>query len=80
MFLDAKKHGKIVKQILVDGQDVTKRCKCVNAEEGWAMLYQTWPPTAEDVRQEVYELKVGKIEVVFTPVAQAALDLGGMLE
>ena len=44
------------------------------------MLYPTWPPSDYDVKTGVSELKTGKIEVIFTPEAQAFFDAGGKLE
>jgi hypothetical protein len=80
MILNAREHRKIVQKVFIDDIDITQRCFCLDTENEWVMLWPTWPPTLYDATNEIYELKVGKVRVVFTPEAQTMFDAGGILE
>jgi hypothetical protein len=59
--------ARLVKQILVDGEDVTSRCVEVESEEGWAKLQVMNPLKGRPMvvlGSVVTQVKHGKVEVV----------------
>ncbi len=83
----AREHGKIIKQVLINGANVTSLCFEANTDENSVSLYVR-DENGEIVTCKNYDgetvllqsVSYGRVEVILHDLPQKLIDIGGVLE